>query len=141
MNSRTKDAKKEDLRSKEERCVLEVYAAQLRSVAAELEDEACDIILRFMDIASALDVIDGEGMTARDEFASIRTSIDAVIERLQMFDGSAQRVGHIADSAERLVSLGGIHGELEALTRSYSCAVEHEIHNRVCDGTISVPDS
>ena len=48
-------------RSEEDRRVLSVYAAQLRAVASELEEEACDIILLFMEITSALDRMERDG--------------------------------------------------------------------------------
>lgn len=120
-------------RSEEDRRVLSVYAAQLRAVAAELEDEACDIIILFMEITSVLDRIERDGGSESEDVEAARNQLNAITERLQMFDSSAQRLGHIADSAERMKTLDSDHSELATLARSYSCPVEHDVHRQVCN--------
>lgn len=120
-------------RSEEDRRVLSVYTAQLRAVASELEDEACDIILLFMEITSALDRMERDGGSEPEDVEAVRNALTAITERLQMFDSSAQRLGHIADSAERMKALDSEHSELATLASSYSCPVEHDVHRQVCN--------
>jgi len=120
-------------RSEEDRRVLSVYAAQLRAVASELEEEACDIILLFMEITSALDRMERDGGSEPEDVEAVRNALTAITERLQMFDSSAQRLGHIADSAERMKTLDSEHSELATLASSYSCPVEHDVHRQVCN--------
>lgn len=120
-------------RSEEDRRVLSVYAAQLRAVASELEEEACDIILLFMEITSALDRMERDGGSEPEGVQAVRSALNTITERLQMFDSSAQRLGHIADSAERMKTLDSDHSELATLASSYSCPVEHDVHGQVCN--------
>ena len=119
-------------RSEEDRRVLSVYAAQLRAVASGLEDEACDIILLFMEVTSSLDRIERDDGSESEDIEAVRNALNAITERLQMFDSSAQRLGHVADSAERLKTLGGEHCELATLASSYTCSVEHDVHSQAC---------
>ena len=128
-------------RSEEDRRVLSVYAAQLRAVASELEDEACDIILLFMEVTSALDRMECDDGSNPKDVAAVRSALNAITERLQMFDSSAQRLGHIADSAERLKTQGGEHCELVTLASSYTCSVEHDVHSQACKEACATQDT
>lgn len=111
----------------EQQLLLKLYAAQLDSVGKQIEGDACDVVMSFMEIADKID----EAVSAKDavKLSDVRANIAAIVERLQMFDACVQRVNHVASSCERLSSAGDSCQELEWLRDSYSCAIEHETHD------------
>ena len=93
-----------------------------------------------MEITSALDRMERDGGSEPEGVQAVRSALNTITERLQMFDSSAQRLGHIADSAERMKTLDSDHSELATLASSYSCPVEHDVHGQVCNEAGGAPD-